>query len=120
MLTWQSHASPSRAARVIHGCTTSIGPTILERTPERPAVGRRRRPNAAVEVLAQVRGGAQAVGGGDLVDARVGPLQGGASGVDALRRQPLQDAEAGLGLEAAGGRGLGGGGGGGGGRGPPR
>src|SRR3954452_5239744 len=32
MLTWQSHASPSRAARGIHGCTTSGAPTILGRT----------------------------------------------------------------------------------------
>src|SRR4051812_19467445 len=33
MLTWQSHASRSRAARGIHGCTTSGAPTILGRTP---------------------------------------------------------------------------------------
>src|SRR3954447_12953171 len=32
MLTWQSHASRSRAARGIHGCTTSGAPTIFGRT----------------------------------------------------------------------------------------
>ena len=32
-LTWQSHASLSRAARGIHGCTTSAGPTILQQAP---------------------------------------------------------------------------------------
>src|SRR3954464_15257276 len=34
-LTCQRHASLSRAARGIHGCTTSVGPTILQRTPRR-------------------------------------------------------------------------------------
>src|SRR5687767_2485459 len=33
MLTCQRHASLSRAARCIHGCTTSDAPTILQRTP---------------------------------------------------------------------------------------
>src|SRR3954469_2450078 len=32
ILTWQSHASRSRAARGIHGCTTSGAPTIFGRT----------------------------------------------------------------------------------------
>ena len=29
----REHASLSRAARGIHGCTTSVGPTMLQRTP---------------------------------------------------------------------------------------
>src|SRR3954465_15692822 len=31
LLTWQSHASRARAARATGGCTTSVGPTILQR-----------------------------------------------------------------------------------------
>ena len=33
LLTWQSHASRARAARGTGGCTTSVGPTILQQTP---------------------------------------------------------------------------------------
>jgi S1-C subfamily serine protease len=37
MLTWQSHAARSRAARGIHGCTTSGAPTVFGRTLKRLA-----------------------------------------------------------------------------------
>src|SRR3954449_1506963 len=49
MLTWQSHAALSRAARGIHGCTTSGAPIIFGRTPRPrvPAHGVRRRHAAA-------------------------------------------------------------------------
>ncbi len=60
-----------------------------------------------MEVLAQVRGGAEAAAVGDLVDRRVGGLERGAGGVDALGEQPAQDRDAGLGAEAAGERALG-------------
>src|SRR3954452_3964174 len=33
MLTWQSHPSLSRAARGIHGCIATVGPTILRQAP---------------------------------------------------------------------------------------
>ena len=43
MLTWQSHASLSRAARGIHGCAASGAPTILQQTlyADEPAATRR-------------------------------------------------------------------------------
>jgi hypothetical protein len=52
-------------------------------------------------VLAQVRRGPEPAGVGHVVDARAGRLQRGARGVDALRVQPLQRRQPGLGGEAA-------------------
>src|SRR3954471_17608355 len=55
MLTWQSHASLSRPARGIHGCTTSVGPTMLQRTLRRAVLVHAAGDHELAHVLAERR-----------------------------------------------------------------